>query len=321
MTHMESYVANSLGRKRGRKLSRLAVAAAVAALVGTSAGTAVADPQPTAPEASAAAAGVGKEAFTGKAPTTATVKAGAAAPVNALFAADKSGALFMYIPNGKGAFTSRQQIGDGWDLMAASDQADHDGDGEAEGLYVWDKQGNVFYNSDDESENYEGHGWNIYDKVLVAGDLGGSSASDVLARDKTGVLWLYKGNADGSLQNRTKVGAGWGGFDQLVGKGDLSGDGRADIVARDKSGVLWLYQGTGNPAAPFKARTKVGSGWNTFNYLVSTGDLNADGHTDLIGRDAKGALWRYDGTGNAAAPFKARTQIGASGWNIYTMMF
>lgn len=308
-------MANLPGRKRGRVLSRLAVAAIAAALVGTSAGSAVADTPVPAPLKS-----VDMGSVADAAPQQATAAADAAAPVNALFAADKSGELFLYIPNGTGAFSPRQSIGGNWDLFWASAQADHNADGESEGLYAWDKLGNMFYN-DSDGNSSEGRGWNIYNKVLAPGNLGGTQAYDILARDKAGVLYVYKGNANGTLQSRVKVGSGWNIYNQIVGQGDLSGDGKADIVARDGSGVLWLYKGTGNAAAPFTARTKVGSGWNTFNYLVSTGDLNADGRTDLIARDGAGALWRYNGTGNAAAPFSGRVKIGASGWNIYSMLF
>jgi hypothetical protein len=307
-------VVNLPGRKRGRVLSRLAVAAIAAALVGTSAGAAVADTPVPEPLKS-----VDMGAIAEAAPQQATAAADAAAPVNALFAADKSGELFLYIPNGTGGFGARQPIGSDWNLFAASAQADHDGDGDSDGLYAWDKQGNMFYNDDTNSS--EGSGWDIYSKILAPGNLGSTLAYDILARDKAGALWLYKGNANGTLQSRVKVGSGWNIYNEIVGQGDLSGDGKADIVARDTAGVLWLYKGTGNAAAPFTARTKVGSGWNTFNYLVSTGDLNADGRTDLIARDKSGALYRYNGTGNAAAPFTARAKIGASGWNVYNMMF
>lgn len=33
------------------------------------------------------------------------------------------------------------------------------------------------------------------------------------------------------------------------------------------AGALWLYRSTGKAAAPFATRTKIGSGWNTYNTL------------------------------------------------------
>ncbi|MGW1881299.1 FG-GAP-like repeat-containing protein, partial [Streptomyces sp. NPDC001970] len=55
---------------------------------------------------------------------------------------------------------------------------------------------------------------------------------------------------------------------------------------------------------------------NIYNQLSATGDLTADGKSDLVARDTTGTLWLYRGTGNAAAPFATRTKIGG-GWNIY----
>ncbi len=101
-------------------------------------------------------------------------------------------------------------------------------------------------------------------------------------------------------------------------QGDLTGDGKADIVAKDKSGVLWLYKGTGNYKAPFSSRTRVGGGWNTYNNIVSVGDIDIDGVTDLVARNKSGALYLYKGTGNAASPFKSPVKIGSGGWNAGT---
>ncbi|MFJ8648326.1 FG-GAP repeat domain-containing protein [Streptomyces sp. NPDC093546] len=308
-------MAKSSGPKRGRALSRLAVAAIAAALVGATAGSAVADTPAPAPLKS-----VDQDGFSQAVPQNGTLAAGAAAPVHALFAMDKYGDLYAYGPNGRGGLTAREYVTSGWDVFRGSAQADHDGDGSADGVYSWDKQGYLYYSSEAEPLTL-GRGWDAYDKIVVAGNLGGTTPADVLARDKAGVLWFYKGKADGTLSARTKVGSGWQAFNQILGQGDLSGDGRADVVTRDKSGVLWLYKGTGNAAAPFAKGTKVGGGWGAFNYLVSTGDLTMDGRTDLIARDSAGALWRYNGTGNAAAPFAKPTKIGTSGWNGYTLMF
>ncbi|MFF0423286.1 hypothetical protein ACFYUJ_02585 [Streptomyces sp. NPDC004520] len=53
----------------------------------------------------------------------------------------------------------------------------------------------------------------------------------------------------------------------VAGGADVTGDGRADLLARDKTGVLWLYRGTGGAGAPFATRTRIGSGWNTYDRL------------------------------------------------------
>ena len=83
--------------------------------------------------------------------------------------------------------------------------------------------------------------------------------------------------------------------------------------------MLWLYKGTGTATAPFAARVKIGPGWGIYNQLTDTGDITADGKADLIARDTSGVLWLYKGTGNATAPYAARTKIG-TGWGIYNVL-
>uniref|UniRef100_UPI0020B8F388 FG-GAP-like repeat-containing protein n=1 Tax=Streptomyces sp. AC627_RSS907 TaxID=2823684 RepID=UPI0020B8F388 len=89
-------------------------------------------------------------------------------------------------------------------------------------------------------------------------DLSGDGRADLVARDGSGVLWLYRGTGDASAPYaaRLRVGGGWGAYGLLTSSGDVSGDGRADLVARDGSGVLWLYRGTGDASAPYAARLR-----------------------------------------------------------------
>ncbi|MEU7033902.1 hypothetical protein ABZ958_09495, partial [Streptomyces sp. NPDC046237] len=54
-----------------------------------------------------------------------------------------------------------------------------------------------------------GGGWQIYDRIETTGNITGTPASDILARDRSGVLWLYQGNGNGGFAGRVKVGGGW----------------------------------------------------------------------------------------------------------------
>jgi hypothetical protein len=77
--------------------------------------------------------------------------------------------------------------------------------------------------------------------AMKSTDFNGDGRADLLARDSSGVLWLYPGNGTGALLPRVKIGSGWNTMTALTGPGDLNGDGRADLLARDSSGVLWFY--------------------------------------------------------------------------------
>ncbi len=308
-------MANLPGRKHGRVLSRLAVAAIAAALVGTSAGAAVADTPAPAPLKDVDV----KSLVAPAKPHARAQAAAAAAPVHLLWAVDKKSNAYLYGPNGKGSYAPRTFVGGDWGPVKLAASMDLNADGEYDGAITWDTAGNVFFA--DDTTRHVGKGWNIYNTVLTPGNLGGTAPDDVLARDNSGVLWLYKTNANGTLSARTKVGAGWNAYSHITGKGDLSGDGRTDIIAKDKTGAVWLFKGTGNAAAPFSARTKVGAGWNIYNKVIANGDLNLDGKVDVVVRDAAGALWMYKGSGKATAPFTTpRVKVGA-GFNIYPKLF
>ncbi len=316
MTIWRTHVAKSSGLNTRRALARATAAALTAALVATGAGSAV------------AADGPGRSAS--KAPVD--VKASDAskfstsaeedyAPINGLYGVDSAGDMWAYVPNGEGGLDSRLYNGYGWENSRFITQVDHDADGFSDG--IWDVTGSQLYYTEwgTDQQLFVGNGWNIYDRLLSTGNLGGAAADDLLARDKSGVLYLYLGYGNGKLTQRYRVGGGWNAYTHITGKGDLTGDGKDDIVAKDKSGVLWLYKGTGNYKAPFTSRTRIGGGWNTYNNIVSVGDIDIDGITDLVARDKNGALYLYKGTGNAASPYKSRVKIGSGGWNTYRLMF
>lgn len=161
-----------------------------------------------------------------------------------------------------------------------------------------------------------GGGWNVYDRILAAGDLGGTRTGDTVARDKSGVLWLYQGKSGhkAPFAPRTRIGGGWGIYNQLAAGSDVTGDGRPDLLATDKTGVLWLYRSTGNPQSPFATRKKIGGGWGVYNQITATGNLAGADAGDLVARDKAGVLWLYLGKGDGT--FAARTRIGG-GWNTY----
>ncbi len=92
-------------------------------------------------------------------------------------------------------------------------------------------------------------------------DFNGDNHVDLMARDASGVLWLYPVNGSGGLGTRVQVGGGWQGY-SVVAVGDINKDGTEDLLARDPSGVLWLYPGNGSGS--FLARVEVGGGWQSY---------------------------------------------------------
>ncbi|MEV4681916.1 VCBS repeat-containing protein [Streptomyces kurssanovii] len=160
-----------------------------------------------------------------------------------------------------------------------------------------------------------GSGWNMHNRIEAAGNLAGDAAGDIVARDTSGVLWLYLGRGDGTFATRTKIGGGWQIYNRIAAGSDLTGDGRPDLVATDAAGALWLYKATGGTSAPFAARKKIGlSGWQQFNTIEATGNIAGGAAGDLVARDTSGVLWLYQGRGDGT--FSGRVKIGG-GWNTY----
>ncbi|MFD3532736.1 FG-GAP repeat domain-containing protein [Streptomyces sp. NPDC058664] len=230
--------------------------------------------------------------------------------------------LHMWYPGGNGGFTAEGPVADDFSDVADIIVADNDNDGYGESEWTVYKDGRLdFWGPGAGSIDTDtvGRGWNIYTTVLSPGSIGGAGQADLLGVDKAGVLWSYLSYPDGRLTTRTRVGGGWNAYSQIAGQGDLTGDGKADVVARDKTGVLWLYKGTGDYKAPFGGRAKIGGGWNTYDRVLSTGDVDLDGKADLLGRKPDGKLFRYSGTGSASGLFKAPVQInsGLQNFNLF----
>jgi hypothetical protein len=93
-------------------------------------------------------------------------------------------------------------------------------------------------------------------------DWDGDSSKDIVARDATGLLWLYPGesNRGYSQQSRVQIGNGWNGY-TFAGLADWDGDGSQDIVARDATGLLWLYPGESKRGYSQQSRVQIGNGW------------------------------------------------------------
>jgi Bacterial Ig-like domain/FG-GAP-like repeat len=141
-------------------------------------------------------------------------------------------------------------------------------------------------------------------------DFNGDGRADVVSRDSTGTLWLYRGNGTGGFLARTKVGVGWNSMTSIISSGDFNGDRKADVIARSSTGLLYLYKGNG--IGGFSGRDQIGSGWNSFTAITAGGDYNGDRKPDLVARDSAGRLYAYLGVGNGS--LSGRLLIGA-GWN------
>ncbi|MFF3841186.1 FG-GAP-like repeat-containing protein [Streptomyces sp. NPDC001930] len=236
----------------------------------------------------------------------------------------KSGRLYDYEPKGTGGVQPMVDMGGGWAEADALVQANVSEGGKGNDLYHR-VDGTLFYTAERGNDTkVVGGGWQIYDRLVSVGNMGGTAEPDLVARHTDGTLWLYAARPDGLLQPRIRIGGGgWGAMTALAGRGDYTGDGKADLIARHSDGTLYLYPSTGDYVTDgvLGARITVGTGWNIHKLIVSTGDHNGDGRTDLIAADTAGLLWLFKGTGNPSAPFAPRVQIGTGGWAAFDHLF
>lgn len=154
-----------------------------------------------------------------------------------------------------------------------------------------------------------GSGWPTTVKAVPFGDLSGDRCNDVLVRFSSGALRAYRpvcGAAVTPSTAYTSLGTGWNQYNVLTSPGDISGDGRPDLIARSAStGDVYLYKATST--GKLSSRVKIASKWTGYKKIVGVGDLNGDGHGDLLAQDKSNELWRYDGT--SAGKFKSRVKV------------
>ncbi|WP_030180384.1 FG-GAP-like repeat-containing protein [Streptomyces violaceorubidus] len=168
-----------------------------------------------------------------------------------------------------------------------------------------------------------GSGLSVSGTVPVTGgaavwrDLAGDDGfGDLLATDSAGAVSLYRGTGTGGVSSRTAGSAGaFAAGSVLVPVGDVDGDRCADVLARVGDQLRAYRPGCGKVVGTSSPYTPVGNGWGQYDRLTSPGDLNGDGHADLIGRQTTtGDIYFYAGT--ADHHLKSRVRIQTN-WKLY----
>ncbi|KOG08964.1 MULTISPECIES: FG-GAP repeat domain-containing protein [Streptomyces] len=161
-------------------------------------------------------------------------------------------------------------LGSGWHVYnRVVGAGDLNGDGRGDVL-ARDAAGNLYlYRGNGEGTGFYarikvGTGWAGYNAIVGAADYSGDGRPDVIARDGSGRLFLYRGtgSATAPFGARTQIGSGWT-YARVVAPGDLNSDGKGDLLAVNAAGELWRYLGVGN--GTFGPRFRIGTGFQTYN--------------------------------------------------------
>lgn len=153
-------------------------------------------------------------------------------------------------------------------------------------------------------------------KITATGNIGGTSANDLVGKNAKGYLVRYTGNGAGGF-TRAGTTRSLSGFDKLAATGDVNKDGKRDVIGR-KSGALYYFKGSGSGTfgSPVKLATQSPS-WSSLAQISGYGDFTGDGRGDLIGRDSSNRGWIYpasgSGFGKPLGPYADinRTLVGA----------
>jgi hypothetical protein len=149
-------------------------------------------------------------------------------------------------------------------------------------------------------------------------DFNGDGFSDILWRHTNGTVnnWLAQpsGGFNGNSANfQINASDSW----QIAGTGDFNGDGLVDIMWRANDGTVtdWLGQGNGSFANNF-ANFSINASPNW--QIVSTGDFNGDGRSDIMWRSDDGTVTNWLGQANGGFSNNfANFSINASAtWHI-----
>jgi len=128
-------------------------------------------------------------------------------------------------------------------------------------------------------------------QVAGVGDFNGDGAKDILWRNAGGAVEIWNAHSGSSptafdAAPALALGADW----QVAGIGEFNGSGCDGILWRNANGDVTTWNSTG--AAP---ESFAGNGGTTYHVgldwqVAGVGDFNGDGHSDILWRNASGAL-------------------------------
>jgi hypothetical protein len=186
------------------------------------------------------------------------------------------GTLTFYGGNGAGYWLNSHGIviGTSWNIFnLVFSPGDFDGDGHPDVIARNSSSGTLnLYRGNgtggwiSSNGTQIGSGFGPDTAVFSPGDFDGDGHPDVIARNSSGQLLLYRGNGTGGWINATGtlIGSGFGNYNTILSTGDFNGDAHPDMLARSTDGNLWLFRGNGTGGWLSSSGTVIGTDWDVF---------------------------------------------------------
>lgn len=156
--------------------------------------------------------------------------------------------------------------------------------------------------------------WGSWNRIVGGVDVTGDGTNDLVARRANGDVFVLPGHGNGNYGAALGPAANLKKFDALSSAGSLDADASADLVGvRGDTLVAIASRGTRDLGAP----VDTGVSFAGMDLLLNAGDLNSDGHGDVLARSTDGTLNLYPGNGTGA--LGAPVVIGG-GWNAISAL-
>ena len=150
--------------------------------------------------------------------------------------------------------------------------------------------------------------------LLNAGDWDRDGRGDIITRDTTGRLYLYRGNGVGRFAPPILIGSGFGGVRLLAAVGDMTGDGWPDLMGQPTGGAMRIYPGAG--VSGFRA-SYVAHAAISATDQVPVGRWNSDGAPDsLFVKGAKSTIYPGNGPGGLTSGRAVSLNLTPYDWVI-----
>ena len=163
-------------------------------------------------------------------------------------------------------------------------------------------------------------GWGMFTRLFRVTNWNGDHTESIFGMKSNGTLWQYKTDGNGHFKgSATQIGTGWTIFNTIVVTNNWMGDGRPNLMGRTATGDLIVYTSNGSGGWVNAHGTKIGTGWNIFNTILTPGNWRGNGQS-LIGRTTTGDLRLYESNGHGGWLDSHGTKIG-SGWNTFPTFF